>query len=117
MSRWDTEPKPDWIVALEEAVALSSQNAVARELGVSASMVSAVRKGTYKGHYTGIEQAVRAKLMDEEVDCPLLARIKARDCLRHQGDVRAARLSNRLQRQMHRACRACPRFTKEASNA
>ena len=50
---------PDWVLALAQACALTSQNRVAEDLGRSASLVSTVLRKKYPGNMEAIEERVR----------------------------------------------------------
>jgi DNA transposition AAA+ family ATPase len=52
---------PDWIVALAEACAKSSQSAVAKKVGYSAPTISAVLGNSYRGDMNRVETMVRGR--------------------------------------------------------
>ena len=62
--------KPDWLAALEEACAETSQTAVAKRLGISATTVNRVLAGKYESDTKRMEARVRAWLMLERRCCP-----------------------------------------------
>lgn len=113
MSRWNKQPKPDWVLAIDRACEHASQNRVAQKLGYSSATISGIRRGTYAGSYDGVERAARGVLMNGKVDCPQLGQIGADRCDAYQRNVAKKSFSNKLNRRMWRACQRCPRFQKE----
>jgi len=107
------EPLPDWIDVLARECAATSQNRVARRLGRSASLVSTVLRGSYRGDMAAVEERVRGVLMRSTVACPALGEIPAHVCQDWQGQARRFSGVNALRVQMFRACRACPRMKRE----
>lgn len=101
---WGTPP--DYILALAEACGRESQAAVARRLGVSASMLSQALRRRYPGDMARLEELIRAALMGETVQCPELGEIVRSRCLSVQ--IRPLSSSSPLALRLHRACRACP---------
>ena len=94
----------DWLEVLEGAcMKPSSQAEVARRLGVSATMVNLVLKGTYKGNLQRLETLVRGTLMNESVTCPVLGEISKRRCLDEQ--ARPFAVTNPQRVAVWRACR------------
>lgn len=110
------QPEPEWLMALKTACLESSQAAVARQLGVSASTTSQVLNGTYKGNVKRIQTLIEGRLMNQTVACPIAGDIPKHKCLEHQiRDVRMATV-NPLYSRLYRACRSgCPhsQLTKE----
>lgn len=110
---------PDWIEALVVACDApgSSQSQVAQRIGRTPGVVSAVLKNNYRGNMVVLEERVRAILCVEQVKCPALDWISSADCLVWRD--RAASLNSAVPTMvlMFRACRNCPRFTKENHNA
>lgn len=96
---------PDWLLVMAEACDETSQNAVARRLGYSASVVSTVLKNTYKGSPNGIEKAVRGALMAEELDCPVLGGLRKNICLEHQKRAVHFRASSSMRVRLYMHCR------------
>lgn len=83
----------------------------ARRRGYSAATVHQLVNGVYQAKSTApIEEAIRATLLRETVDCPELKAIPFAECLEWQ--ARAAKLvaTNAQRVRMYRACRACPRY-------
>jgi hypothetical protein len=98
---------PDWIVALAEACAKSSQSAVAKKVGYSAPTISAVLGNSYRGDMNRVETMVRGALIGETVMCPALGTMPKNECLDWQAKPYAATSSHRVA--MYRACRdGCP---------
>ncbi|MCA8880368.1 MAG: hypothetical protein KDA73_10540 [Rhodobacteraceae bacterium] len=109
---WGAAP-PDWIEVLARACARTSQNQVAKRLGRSASLVSTVLRGSYRGDMAAVEERVRGVLMARTVDCPALGTIPAQVCQDWRARARSFAGVNALRVQMFRACRNCPRNRKE----
>lgn len=100
---------PEWVVTLAEACDRSSQNAIARRLNYSGSVVSAVINRTYKGGYDTVEQAVRGSLLAETHHCPVLGELAKNDCLEHQKKAGKFQPTSSMRVQLYRACRGtCP---------
>ncbi|KMQ74032.1 LysR family transcriptional regulator [Marinobacter subterrani] len=97
----------NWLEALDQACQQSSQNRVARRLGVSAAMISQALKGKYPGDMTSLRKRVEGELLGASVDCPVLGRISVRECLDCQRQPFAATNAQRVR--LYRACRSgCP---------
>jgi len=106
MAAWG-ELLPDWVIILAETCRGSTQSAIAKKLGYSASTVSQVLSRTYLGDMAKFEQMVRGALMSETVGCPELGEITRNICLAWQAKPYAATSS--LRARMYRACRGiCP---------
>lgn len=116
LKAWEDVGCPDWVLALARACDRTSQGAVSRELGRSTSLVSTTIGNTYKGDLKGVEARVRAILMSENVDCPVLGRIPSRDCQLWQDKAAKFGSANALRVQMYRACNRCPKFKQENSD-
>lgn len=111
-------PQPDWVAVLREACQRQTQVTVSRRLGYSASVVSSVLKGSYRGDLGAVERAVRGALMAATVVCPILGELAMDVCAREQRKPFTA--TNALRVRLWRACRAgCPhsRLTKEDHDA
>jgi hypothetical protein len=100
-----TEGVPEWVLVLATACDRSSQNMVAKKLGYSASVISAVLKRSYKGAYTAVEKTIRGKLMAETLDCPVLGELQQDICLRHQKIAMQLNPTSALRVQLAKACR------------
>lgn len=94
--------------ALEAAIARSNAANVARLIGYSASAISQVRKGQYKGNVRAVEQAIRGALLNQTIRCPVLGEIKAHICLEHQNRPQKFAMVNAQYIKLFRACRVCP---------
>lgn len=96
-----------WLETLAAACGRTSQSRVARELGVSASLVNQVLKGSYRGDMGRIKALVEGAYMGAVVHCPVLGEIPLNRCLEHQGTPFAATNPTRVR--LWRACRnGCP---------
>ena len=99
----------DWLSALREACAASTQAALARRLGVSATMVNQALKGTYKGDLSRLKALVEADLLAHTVDCPAIGEMPKKNCLEHQARQRPFATVNAYYAKLYRACRSgCP---------
>lgn len=107
------DPPPDWIEALARECAATSQNAAAKRLGRSASLVSTVLRGSYRGDMAAVEERVRGVLMASTVDCPALGTIPTHECQDWQAKARRFNGVNALRVAMFRACRRCPRAKRQ----
>lgn len=96
----------DWIDVLEKRCRASSQAGMARELGLSASTINQVIKGTYKASTDRIEQLVRGRLMKETVRCPLLGVLARDECVSNQRRKRIT--ANPMRARLARTCPTCP---------
>lgn len=105
----------DWIDALRRACEQETQASVAERIGYSASVISLVLKGRYRGNIAAVEQAVRGALMDERLECPILGEVRADVCREHQ--TRPFSATNPVRVRLYRACRRCPnRIEKGGKN-
>ncbi len=107
-SGWGADA-PRWVMVLAERCTEDRQSTVAKRLGVSASMISAVLAGTYaaKGGNTGnLEARVRGAYLGETHLCPVLGEIGADRCRDEQGQP--FRATSALRAQLFHACRTCP---------
>ncbi|WKE64362.1 helix-turn-helix transcriptional regulator [Gallaecimonas kandeliae] len=96
-----------WLVVLQEQTEKASQRQVAAALGVSASMVNQVLKGTYKGDLDTLRVKVEGHFMHSCVKCPVMGEIPIHECKSNQ--ERPFKSSNPLRVKLFRACRAgCP---------
>lgn len=108
---------PDWVEVLARACAERSQAAVARDLGRSGAVVSAVLNNRYGAETTRIEERVRGLFMAGQVACPALGELSTIACQDWREKARVFEFGNPLRRQMFRACHCCPRFTAEKEKA
>ncbi len=99
----------DWITALRDACAETTQAAVARRLGVSPAMISQALKGVYKGDIARLKTLVEGELMAHSVDCPVVGALLKHRCLENQARESKYATTNPLKMQLWRACRSgCP---------
>lgn len=106
------ENMKDWIKALATRCdELSSQAKAGAEIGYSAAAVSTLLAGKYKAASTKkIEQAVRARLMAETVDCPYYGAMGLADCLEWRSLAKAPfRSISSLHTEMRGLCGRCPK--------
>jgi len=97
----------DWLEILRAESARTSQSRVGQRIGYSATVVSRVLMGDYKGDLGSVEDAVRGALMGETVDCPVIGDIRRNRCIEYQRQKLAATNPTRVQR--YHACRnGCP---------
>lgn len=97
----------DWLNALKAECEATSQTAAAKRIGVSASTVNQVLKGSYKGNLARIEERVRGELMREMVECPVLWAISRKRC--HDEQKKPFAPTNPLRVKLFHACRSgCP---------
>jgi len=113
---------PAWLAVMASACDETSQNQVARTLGVSAAQVSNVLGKRYgvdghPGDLKAIEAAVRAHFMAERVDCPELGNIPGAECQDWQVKSKTFANVNRQRVVMYGACRKCPLSRTGGSNA
>lgn len=106
------EAIPDWVEALALECARSSQNAVARELERSSSMVSQVLRNKYPGSLTAIEERFRGVFLDARVHCPALGDIPSNVCQDWREKAREFVPTNSQRSRMFQACKTCARNQK-----
>ena len=99
-----------WIDVLQDECERTSQREVSKKLGYSATTISLVLNGTYKGDLNAVERAVKVKLTTNSVSCPILGQITAMDCSSHQSKPFSS--SSSLRVKLFKACRKCPNNTK-----
>lgn len=109
------EGLPDWVAALAEACQRSSQTRVAALIDRSPAVVSQVLRRKYPGDMVALEDLVRGALMAGTVACPALGTLPLNECRGWMAKARSFGNTNALRVRMYRACRACPRFTRETS--
>ncbi|MDO6542789.1 helix-turn-helix domain-containing protein [Photobacterium sanguinicancri] len=97
----------EWIEVLREKCNQDSQRHIAAELGVSATQVNQVLKGTYKGDLSRISKLVEGRYMNQVVMCPVLGEISLDKCQYHQEREFAATNPQRVM--LYKACHSgCP---------
>lgn len=94
-----------WIDVLREECERTSQNQVAKRLGVSGPLVSQVLHGNYKGSLDNIQARVEGELMSRTIACPILGDISTRQCLDNQRRKHAS--TNFMRVRLYQACRTC----------
>lgn len=98
---------------LKDRIDSTSFSHVARELGVSITLVNQVYHGKYASKSSPIlERAVRTRYMLETVECPVLQTIGLGLC--HQSQRIRPHAANPMRQRIYRACRdGCPHFLGE----
>jgi len=99
-----------WIELLNQECDASTQKAVGVRIGYSSAAICQVLKGTYKGDLTAVETAVKKKLMQSSVTCPIWGEISPAQCSTQQSKPFSAASS--ISVQLFKACRNCPNNTK-----
>lgn len=110
---WGAET-PDWVLRLAQECQATSQNKVAARLNRSASLVSTVLGKTYAGSYEAVEEVVRGVYMRATIQCPALGEIGANTCRDWMLKATSFSNINSERVRMFRACRACPRYRRDA---
>lgn len=104
--RWPA-PAPEWVVALAEACATRTQAEVGRQIGYSASAVSATLANSYGGDLDAIAEKVRGAFLGQLVACPRKGAMRRDVCMTWQAKPWAPTSSDRVA--MFHACRSgCP---------
>lgn len=96
----------DWLVVLRQASKARKQSVVAAVIGYSATVVSQVLSGTYKGDLKAVQQKVEGALMGLTVECPVIGTLPRNRCLEYQRQPFAA--TNHIRVQFSRVCPTCP---------
>jgi hypothetical protein len=109
----------DAMQALERACDhLGSQNAVAKALNVSVTMVNQALKHSYRGDLDSLARRIRGVFLGQTHRCPVLGEINDKTCLDEQS--RPLVFTNPLRVSIYRACKTCPHrketLTKGASD-
>lgn len=107
---------PDWVQALADECARSSQGEAGRKLRrYSASVVNQVLSNTYKGNVRRIEYQVRGLIMQQTVNCPVMYEpITHASCVYAQETSFDQRLAlPGISLAFRRACPTCPHFLKK----
>jgi DNA-binding transcriptional regulator YdaS (Cro superfamily) len=97
----------DLMKLLEEKIAVNSQAAVARALGISSSALSQLMGGTYKAAPDAILERVREIYGGISVDCPVLGEIPLHKCATERKQPFAATSHQRVA--LFKACQSCER--------
>lgn len=99
---------PDWVLALAQACAASSQNRVAQDLERSASLVSNVLRRKYPGDMASIEERVRGVYMRAVVECPVFGDLPTDRCQMWRKRSQSPSGRNTQHVWMRKACNRCP---------
>jgi hypothetical protein len=91
---------PDWIEALARAADSTTQSFIARDIGVSRTMINLLINNRYQRDRSRIEARVRQYLM--QVECPVLGRIAGEQCRDNQAKPYTS--ANPVAIQLYRAC-------------
>lgn len=112
------EDLPEWVAALAAECAATSQNRVARRLGVSGSMISQVLRRKYPSDLTPLEERFLGSYRNARVECPALGLVPLNECRVWREKARSFAAGNPLRLRMYRACARCPRnaSAKEAAD-
>jgi hypothetical protein len=102
------EDLPDWVLALANACAASSQNRVALDLERSPSLVSNVLRRKYPGDMAAVEERVRGVYMHAVVACPVLGDLSTDQCQVWRKRSHSLQGHNTRRVQMFKACNRCP---------
>lgn len=95
----------DWKELLKNAVDTSSQAAIARKIGYSASAVNQVLQDKYQGNTERVAAKVVEIYGNESVDCPVLGKIPLGRCsLERQMDFSTA---NPTRVELWDTCQTC----------
>ncbi|WP_368565532.1 hypothetical protein [Pseudoxanthomonas sp. UTMC 1351] len=97
--------EPDWLDVLRAACQARKQSVVAAEIGYSATVVSQVLSGTYKGDSRAVQQKVEGALMGLTVECPVIGDLPRNRCLEYQRQPFAS--TNHMRVQFSRTCPTC----------
>ncbi len=100
------QPLPEWVEVLAKRCDETSQNAVAKELGYSAAVISASLKNSYKGDLSRVEQRVKGALMRADVACPVMGGITGGQCTRYQQRMSSGASSIFIR--LKTTCPTCP---------
>ena len=95
-----------WLEVLRTHRQTHGGKKTAEVIGYSATVVSQVLSGTYKGDMKAVQQKVEGALMGVTVDCPVIGELPRNRCLEYQRLPFAA--SNPLRVRFTSACPKCP---------
>lgn len=101
----NTQPDPDWILALRSTCKATSQASVAKRLGISSATVSQLLNGTYCADTSRMEARIRGELLRETVTCPVMGEVSRRVCTEEQ---RRPYYPDPISSALYRACKTCP---------
>jgi len=95
---------------LKQACKETSQAAVARKLGYSATTVNLVLKDKYTGDIEKVYRTIKVRLGKSNVECPVLGEISSSKCAEEQAKPFSTANAQRVQ--LFKSCRTCPFNTK-----
>lgn len=95
-----------WLDVLRQHRSAHGGKASAEAIGYSATVVSQVLTGNYKGDLKAVRQKVEGALMGAVVDCPVIGELPRNRCLEYQRLPFAATNPNRVR--FASACPTCP---------
>lgn len=100
----------NWVDVLRAACAGGQMKSVAKRIGYSTGVLSAVINGKYNGNLESVQRAVEGALMQSEVDCPIVGLIPQQRCVEHQRRPQREALINPAFVQLYQHCRSgqCP---------
>lgn len=96
----------DWLAVLAAECKKKSQQAVARFLGYSPSVINQALNGKYQGDLYKLEEIVRGAYMGKTVPCPVIRDLPRHQCIKWQGNLLSTR--NPLRAWFEHACPDCP---------
>jgi len=97
--------QPDRMELLKKKCDETSQAAVARKIGKSASTINQILKGTYAGDSTNVLILIEEAYGQTTIECPVAGEITLGKCAEHRRRPFAA--TNPLRVQLYRACQTC----------
>lgn len=101
-----------WLQILALQANEHGQEAVAKLLGVSKTVISQLINSKYPGDLVRMQKLVEGAYMHRTVVCPIMGEIPLHQCDRHQNNTVT---SNPLKLRLYRACRGgCPHSTLPA---
>jgi len=96
---------PDWVIALAQACAETSQAQAGKRINYSGSTISQVLSRTYRGDMMRMEEMVRGAFMAATVICPVQGEMTRNVCLEWQ--ARPYTDASSFHIEMWRACQTC----------
>lgn len=109
---WGMSP-PDWIAALAEECARTSQAKASAHIGRSPAVVSQALHNRYPGDMAVLEELVRANIMGAVVTCPALGSLPLSECRDWRDKAKNFAGTNAMRVRMFRACTHCPMNRKD----
>ncbi|MDO5704062.1 MAG: hypothetical protein Q4G49_03195 [Paracoccus sp. (in: a-proteobacteria)] len=101
---------PEWVEALAQECAASSQNRVAQRLDRSGALISQLLRRKYPGDLAAVEELFNAVFRNSRVNCPALGDIAATACRDWRDKARHFENTNSHRVRMYRACHTCPKM-------